>query len=85
MINRIICVMHVPIEGPGMIAGWAKRKGIPIHYLKPFEKADLIEPKPDDLLLIMGGPMNVYDYHVTPWSERGPWSAGQWASSWLEA
>lgn len=59
---------HVPFEGPGIIADWCLSKGhrmtttgwyAPEHHL----------PTPDqvDLLVIMGGPMGVYDENIHPW------------------
>jgi len=61
--------MHVPFEGPGHIAAWAKKKGYSMRYVKIYENDPLPEDEVFDLLLIMGGPMNVYDYHIHPWME----------------
>lgn len=61
--------MHVPFEGPGVIEQWtADRK----HILE-FTRFHEGDPLPDltevELLIIMGGPMNVYDFHVHPWMQ----------------
>ena len=61
--------MHVPFEGPGIIAEWAAKNGHSIHYIKIYEDDLLPEDNAFDLLVIMGGPMNVYDFHVHPWME----------------
>ncbi len=65
---KILIVQHVSFEGPGSIAQWAKKKGHDTSYLNP----DKEDPFPEniekyDLLIILGGPMNVYDYAEYPW------------------
>ncbi|MBI1274793.1 hypothetical protein GC177_02340 [bacterium] len=66
--KRILCLQHVDFEGAGSIANWAKTRGIPMeHACVPkggLEKAWLGE---QDLLLIMGGPMGVYEEEQHPW------------------
>jgi GMP synthase-like glutamine amidotransferase len=61
--------MHVPFEGPAAIAEWAEKNGHPMHFTK-FHEGDVL-PSVDDvhLLVIMGGPMNVFDYHIHPWMQ----------------
>ena len=69
-VKDIVCVMHVPFEGPGIIAPWAKRNGIHMKFVRVFEHVPFPDLGENDMLLIMGGPMNVYDYHVHPWMEE---------------
>lgn len=59
---------HVPFEGPGYIAQWAAANGHPISYTR-FYEAGYVLPALDniDALVIMGGPMSVYDEHIYPW------------------
>ncbi len=58
---RIHYLQHVPFEPPANIENWAKSKGFQIKGTKLYEN----EPFPDfssfDMLVIMGGPMGVYD------------------------
>lgn len=75
--NRIHCLMHVPFEGPGVIADWASRKDHSLDFTRIYEKEPLPDPSSFDILVIMGGPMNVYDYHVHPWmQDEIEWVAG---------
>jgi GMP synthase-like glutamine amidotransferase len=68
---RIACVTHVPFEGPDSIAEWADLRG---HTLRRI--AAVTEAWPEagdfDMLVVMGGPMGVYDVVENPWlvSER---------------
>ena len=58
---------HVSFEGPGSIADWCFANG---HVLSitPLYAAGVVFPEPDavDLLVIMGGPMSVYDDALYP-------------------
>ncbi len=59
---------HVPFETPGMIADWAERRGHVMtgtHFYKP--DAALPEIGQIDRLMIMGGPMNIYEDAAFPW------------------
>ena len=59
--------MHVPFEGPGMILDWTGKKKHRIQYTKFYEEFTLPDASAVDMLIIMGGPMDVFDYHVHPW------------------
>ncbi len=59
--------MHVPFEGPGLITGWMDEKGHLFNYTRFYESDPLPDPDTVDLLVIMGGPMNVDDDHNHPW------------------
>lgn len=58
---NILVFQHVPHETPGLIAGYASKKGIQLTIVE-FWKAYQM-PKIDDFdaLIIMGGPMGVYE------------------------
>ncbi len=74
---KIQCFMHVPFEGPGIIIDWVDREGHSLKYTRFYEGDPLPDPDCIDLLVIMGGPMNVYDYHIHPWMEDEiSWVAG---------
>lgn len=63
-----ICVLqHAAYEGPGEIAAWAALHdhSVGVHHLY---RGDPL-PRPDafDLLVVMGGEMNIYQYRDWPW------------------
>ena len=66
---KILCLKHIAFEGPGTIALWAQQCG----YELRIESVDQNKPLPAlatfDVLLIMGGPMNVYQDAQYPWLE----------------
>jgi len=59
---------HVPFEGPGYITQWAEENEHHLSYTRFYEAGYLL-PELDsmDALIIMGGPMSVYDEHLYPW------------------
>jgi GMP synthase (glutamine-hydrolysing) len=64
---RVHTLEHAASEGAGQIAEWARMRG---HALTN-TRLDLGEPLPPasafDLLVVMGGAMNVYQYRDYPW------------------
>ena len=63
-----LCVLqHAAFEGPGEIAAWAGQHGhsVSVHHLY---RGDFL-PRLDafDLLVVMGGEMNIYQYRDWPW------------------
>lgn len=59
---------HVPFEGPGYIADWLEENGYSVditHFYMPVYQ--LPELENIDVLVIMGGPMNVYEDAEYPW------------------
>ncbi len=64
---RIHSLEHAPQEGAGKITGWARTRGHPLKTTR----LDLGEPLPQlpqfDLLVVMGGAMNIYQYRDYPW------------------
>lgn len=65
--NRIHCLQHVPFEGLGHIETWAKSKSCSITYTRFYENDPLPDQKDFDCLIIMGGPMGVYDEQIYSW------------------
>lgn len=61
--------MHVPFEGPGIIADWTGEKGYKLHYTRFYQEDALPDAAAVDMLIIMGGPMNVFDFHIHSWME----------------
>jgi GMP synthase-like glutamine amidotransferase len=64
---KILCFQHVEFENPGYLVDWFKREGHEITYLNFYQKPNLAMVKAYDVLLIMGGPMGVYDIKKYPW------------------
>ncbi len=62
---RVHSLEHAPNEGAGKIRDWARARG---HEFAA-TRLDLGEPLPDafDLLVIMGGAMNIYQHRDYPW------------------
>ncbi|WP_430901505.1 MULTISPECIES: type 1 glutamine amidotransferase [unclassified Paraflavitalea] len=64
---RIICIQHVSFEGPGTIALWAQINGHSFQTML----ASTIKEWPSlhsfDWLIVMGGPMAVYEEEQLPW------------------
>ena len=64
---RLHSLHHVPFEGLGSMAAWARARG---HRLSASQLyADAALPRLDhfDGLIVMGGPMGVDDEHAHPW------------------
>ena len=64
---NIAVLQHAAFEGPGEIALWARQHGHPVsvHHLyrgDPLPRLDTFE-----LLVVMGGEMNIYQYRDWPW------------------
>jgi len=64
---RIHIIQHVPFEGPGMIADWAERHEHQLTYSKLYQGDALPEQRDFDWLVVMGGPMGVYDTEQYDW------------------
>lgn len=68
---RVHYLQHVPFEGLGYIEPWLKENNHHISATRFFEP-DYHLPNIDDFdaLIIMGGPMGVYDEHQYPWLKQ---------------
>jgi GMP synthase-like glutamine amidotransferase len=63
---RIHTIMHVPFEGLGCIADWIGSNGHSVSFTKLYEPHSFPSQQAFDWLIVMGGPMGVYDddkYH----------------------
>ena len=74
---NIHCLTHVPFEGPGQIAQWAAARGHNLTFTKWFEGQHPPDTRQVDFLVVMGGPMNVYEYRLHPWLRREKSFIGQ--------
>lgn len=64
---RIHYLQHIELEHPGSILDWAKAKGHPLTCTRFYLDETLPAPGEFDLLVIMGGPMNIYEEDKYPW------------------
>ena len=63
-----LCVLqHATFEGPGEIAAWAKQRDYLVDT-RHLHRGDALPALDDfDLLVVMGGEMNIYQYRDWPW------------------
>jgi GMP synthase-like glutamine amidotransferase len=64
---RIHYIQHVPFEGPASIGQWAQDHGHHLTSTRVYEKPGFPGIDSLDWLVIMGGPMGVYDELQYPW------------------
>lgn len=64
---RIHCLQHVPFEEAEEIAGWAEVKGHELTTTRLYENQALPAIRDFDMLVVMGGPMGVYDEALYSW------------------
>lgn len=64
---RIHYFQHVPFEEPGYLETWALSNGHSLSATKFYDKTNLPNPDEIDWLIVMGGPMGVYDEEEYPW------------------
>lgn len=68
---RIHYLQHVPFEGPGYIAHWARQAGHIIEVTRLFDTGfQLPSPSALDVLVVMGGPMSVNELDAYPWLKQ---------------
>ncbi len=64
---RIHTLMHVPFEGLGCIENWIQQKGHIVNFTKLYEEIIYPTSEEYDWLIVMGGPMSVYEEEIFPW------------------
>lgn len=67
---RIHYLQHVPFEGPAAVERWAESHGYPLTATRFFEDGVLPQMNDFDRLVVMGGPMNIYEEDRYPWLAR---------------
>lgn len=60
-------LQHAAYEGPGEIASWAADHGHAMSLYHLYKDNLLPDPRSFDVLLVMGGEMNIYQYRDYPW------------------
>lgn len=64
---RIHYVQHVPFEGPATIANWAQTRNHALTATHVYQNQSFPSLSEFDWLVIMGGPMNIYEENKYPW------------------
>lgn len=65
---KICFFQHVPFEGPGSISGWVESGGHRMQIYHVYQEGcDLESASASDMLIILGGPMNIYEEDIHPW------------------
>jgi len=64
---KFAALIHASFETPAGIATWIAAKGHSLDLIHLHAGAALPEPGTFDALVVMGGPMNIYQYRDYPW------------------
>lgn len=64
---NVHCLQHVPFEGPFGIADWLTARGHRLTFTHLYRGETLPAVENIDWLVIMGGPMNIYEHRIHPW------------------
>ena len=67
---RIHYLQHVPFEGPARIGDWVLARGYNLTGTKFYEDVALPSVSDIDGLVVMGGPMNIYEEQKYPWLKQ---------------
>lgn len=64
---NVHCLQHVPFEGPAGIGDWVAARGHRLTFTHLY-RGEISPPVEQfDWLVIMGGPMNIYEHRFHPW------------------
>lgn len=64
---RIHYLQHVPFEGLGCIETWIRKKEHPLSVTRFYQHEPLPPVEEPDWLIVLGGPMGIYDQEAYPW------------------
>ena len=64
---RVHWLQHADFEDLGCIAPWLVARGHHVTYTRLYAGDTLPDAREFDWLIIMGGPMNIYEYDTHPW------------------
>ncbi len=64
---RIVSVEHFRADGPGKILGWIESRGHSLQRVFLDAGHPLPALEDFDFLIVMGGPMNIYQHEEHPW------------------
>lgn len=63
-------IRHAEHEGPGVIASWAEERGYVLQYVDLWDEGELPDPDDAGFVVVMGGPMGVYETARYPWLQQ---------------
>src|SRR5665213_4041521 len=64
--SKVTCFQHIDCEGPGTLFNVLKSRNIRIETIKTY-KGDAVAENLGDGLIVLGGPMGVYEEKKFPW------------------
>ena len=64
---KIHCLAHVPFEDAANIGTWAELREHALTYTHLYRYETLPTIESFDMLVVMGGPMNIYEHDRYPW------------------
>jgi GMP synthase-like glutamine amidotransferase len=64
---RIHYFQHVPFEDPAYLLSWARRRSYQVTRTRLYTGETPPDSRDYDLLVIMGGPMGIYEHERYPW------------------
>ncbi|APD07798.1 GMP synthase (glutamine-hydrolyzing) [Flavobacteriaceae bacterium UJ101] len=67
---KIHCLQHVSYEPLGSIENWIYKNQHTLTYTRFYENDSLPQIDEFDCLIVMGGPMNIYDEIQYPWLKK---------------
>lgn len=67
---QVYSLEHANFEDPVHITAWLSDHHIPVSHIRLFEYDTLPDPGTVGILLVMGGPMNIYEEGLYPWLPR---------------
>lgn len=67
---KIHCIQHVEFETLGTIVEWIEERNHSLSITRLYENQNFPSLDNFDLLIVMGGPMNIYEYEKYPWLRK---------------
>ncbi|PAV10454.1 amidotransferase [Methanosarcina spelaei] len=67
---KIHCIQHVKFETLGTIVEWIEERKHSLSTTHLYENHNFPSLDNFDLLIVMGGPMNIYEYEKYPWLRK---------------
>lgn len=64
---KVHWLQHAPFEELGCIAPWLAQRGAQVSQTRLYAGEALPAARDFDWLIVMGGPMNIYEYEAHPW------------------
>jgi GMP synthase-like glutamine amidotransferase len=78
--GHVLVLQHLAAEGPGSIGDHLEAAGLQLTTVE-LDEGGVIPPLDDfDLLLVMGGPMDVWEEDLHPWLRQEKRAIRQWVS-----